>query len=47
MDDMMWRSTRGTSSTAVAVVLTQLSLVQLHTWQTRHGGRDHVQRNRD
>jgi hypothetical protein len=46
MDDMMWRSTRRTS-TPVAVVLTQLSLVQVHTWQTRHGGKDHAQRAQD
>ena len=47
MDDMMWCSTRETSSTAVAVVLTHLSLMQVHTWQTRHGGRDHAQRDQD
>ena len=47
MDDMMWRNTRGISSSAVAVVLTQLSLVQVHTWQTCHGGRDYAQRDPD
>jgi hypothetical protein len=39
MDEMIWRNVRRTSS-LVVVVLTQLSFVHLHTWQTRHGGRD-------
>jgi hypothetical protein len=43
MDDMMWSNTKRTSLTAVAAVLTQLSLVHLHTWQTRLRGRDHGQ----
>jgi cytochrome oxidase assembly protein ShyY1 len=47
MDDMMCRNARWTSTTMVAVVLTQLSLMQLHTWQTRRGGRDHAQPNQN
>jgi hypothetical protein len=44
MDDMMWRSTRRTSS-PVVVVLTHLSFVRLHTWQTRRGVKDYGQRD--
>jgi hypothetical protein len=45
MDEMMWRKTRRTSSQVMVAVLTQLSFVQLHTWQTAYGGREHGQRD--
>ena len=45
MDEMMWRKTRRTSSRVMVAVLTQLSFVQLHTWQTAYGGREHGQQD--